>query len=56
MNTAMKEANTKASHPERFCSYGKCLWRVMELNHATKQHEANPKYSGGKCPRHGGKT
>jgi hypothetical protein len=55
MNINAKVAMDKEKHPERFCPAHRCLWKVTKLNHETQQHEPDPKYVGGRCPRHGGK-
>lgn len=52
MRTQAKVALEKEKHPERFCKIHRCLWKVVQLDHATQTFHPRPDCPDGFCPRH----
>ena len=52
MNIQAKVALDKEKHPERFCPAPRCLWKTVQLNHATQTFEPKADCPGGYCPQH----
>lgn len=52
MNTQAKVALDKEKHPERYCKAKRCLWKVVQLDHAAQTYSPRPDCPDGYCPRH----
>ena len=52
MSIQAKVAFDKEKNPSRYCKVNRCLWKVVELDHATQTYHPHPDCPDGYCPRH----
>ena len=53
MNIQAQVAMDKEKHPERYCPYPRCLWKVVQLDPSPAQtYSPRPDCPNGRCPRH----